>query len=148
MQDVSLGRIEGMLAEHVFKHLGAIDIDHPNAAFVLVSKSKVGLESVALQDPCAKSLFNSGHVRSFKSPPCSDYLRRPILMAVVKPSREAPRVVDGFVEVKRLRGLEATHGAQQRRLTRLVLADKASEVADVEFPAVFDGPIVLDANFD
>jgi hypothetical protein len=113
MQNVSLGRVEGMLAEHVFKHLGAIDIDHPNAAVVLVSKSKVGLERVALQDPGAKSLFNSGHVRSFKPPPCSDHLGRPILMAVIEPSREAPGVVDGFVELKRLRGFEAAHGAQQ-----------------------------------
>lgn len=43
--------------------------------------------------------------------------------------------------------LEAAHRAQQRRLARLVLADKASEVADLEFPAFLNGPFVLNADF-
>lgn len=147
MQDVALRRVESVLAEHVLQDLGAIDLNFPNAATLVIPEAEVGLECVALQDPSAEALLNGHLVRVFEAPPRPNHLGGSIGMPVVKARREAPRVVDGLVELERLRGLEASHRAEQRRLSRLVLTHKAGEVADLEFFAVLHGPIVLDPDF-
>ena len=68
-------------------------------------------------------------------------------MTAVESSRETSRIVDGLVELERLRWLEPAHCIKQRGLARLVLADKACEVADLELFAVLDRSIVLNADF-
>jgi len=148
MQSVTFGCIKSMLAEHIFKHLFAIYVDIPNTLILIVSKSKMNLESIAPQNSFSELSFHSGYIRRIKSPPCSDHLCCPILMTVVEASSEAPWIINSFVEFKGLRGAEATNGAQQRGLTRFILTNKARKIANLELAAVLHGPIVLDANFD
>ena len=62
LENVALRRTERMFAEHVLENFGAIDRKLPNTVVVVIPKSKMTLERVALQDPCAKAFFDDGLV--------------------------------------------------------------------------------------
>lgn len=138
VQDVSFRCVKGMLANQIFQSLGVIDFNFPKAHVVVVSKAKVALESVTFQNASSQSLLYGGFVRVIEPPPRPNYFGRAIRVPIVKSCGEPTRVVNGLVECKWLRRLQPAHGAEQRRLARLVLADKACEVTDFELFAVLD----------
>src|SRR4051794_9787258 len=97
MKHISLGCIKGVFTRQVIQALGVVDIDYPDPVVCLVSKSEMALEAVAMENTCAKPLFDSGLVGIVESPPSSDDFGRFAGVALVESGRKTTRVINGFV---------------------------------------------------